>query len=84
MVTTKDFIESAKCELTMSVGDTTKISWTGNGQGRFMAALTLIETLAKHYGISFDDLIMYLCQAHEEIDSAEVADEEEGEEDGQK
>ena len=75
MVTTKDFIESAKCELSMSVGETTKIRWTGNGPGRLMAVLTLIEALAKHYGISFDDLIMYLCQAHEEIEQAEVADE---------
>lgn len=50
MVTTKDFIESAKCELSMSVGETTKISWTGNGSGRFMAVLTLIETLAKMHG----------------------------------
>ncbi len=84
MVTTKDFIESAKCELSMSVGETTKIKWTGNGSGRFMAVLTLIETLAKKYEISFDDLIAYLCQAHEEIEQAEVADEEEGETDGQK
>jgi len=83
MVTTKDFIESAKCELSMSVGETTKISWTGNGQGRFMAVLTLIETLAKMHGVSFDTLIVYLCQAHEEIEQAEVVDEEEGEADGQ-
>lgn len=82
MVTTKDFIESAKCELIMSVGETTKISWTGNGQGRFMAVLTLIETLAKMHGVSFDTLIVYLCQAHEEIEQAEVADEKEGEADG--
>jgi hypothetical protein len=79
MVTTKDFIESAKCELIMSVGETTKIKWTGNGPGRLIAVLTLIETLAKHYNISFDDLIVYLCQAHEEIEQAEVVDGEEGE-----
>jgi hypothetical protein len=45
-----------------------------------MAVLTLIETLAKMHGVSFDTLIAYLCQAHEEIEQAEVADEEEGEE----
>ena len=74
MVTTKDFIESAKCELSMSVGETTKISWTGNGPGRLMAVLALIEALAKKYDVSFDTLIVYLCQAHEEIEQEEVAD----------
>ena len=74
MVITKDFIESAKCELSMSVGETIKINWTGNGPGRLMAVLTLIEALAKKYEISFDDLIVYLCQAHEEIEQEEVAD----------
>lgn len=74
MVTTKDFIESAKCELAMSVGDTTKIKWDGNGPGRFMAVLTLIETLAKIQGCDFGTLIACLYQAHEEIEQAEVTD----------
>ena len=48
---TEEFIESAVCELHMTVGEETKIKWDGNGPGRFMAVLTLVETLAKCRGL---------------------------------
>ena len=48
---TEEFIESAVCELHMNVGEETKIKWDGNGPGRFMAVLTLVETLAKCRGL---------------------------------
>jgi len=44
----EEFIKNAVCELHMTVGETTKIKWDGNGPGRFMAVLTLVETLAKN------------------------------------
>ena len=71
---TEEFIENAVCELHMTVGEETKIKWTGNGQGRFMAVLTLIETLAKIQGVDFGTLIACLYQAHEAIEQEEVAD----------
>ena len=71
---TKEFIENAECELHMTVGEDTKIKWDGNGPGRFMAVLTLIETLAKIQGVDFGTLIACLYQAHEAIEQEEVAD----------
>ncbi|MBQ2467662.1 MAG: hypothetical protein II506_07840 [Lachnospiraceae bacterium] len=70
----EEFIENAVCELHMTVGEDTKIKWDGNGPGRFMAVLTLVETLAKMQGVSFETLIAYLYQAHEAIEQEEVAD----------
>lgn len=70
--TTEEFINDAKCELHMTVGDVTKIEWTGNGTGRFMAVLSLVETLANMTGTSFEEIILALCQAHNDIEQAEV------------
>lgn len=69
---TEEFIKNAVCELHMTVGEETKIKWNGNGPGRFMAVLTLIETLAKMHEVSFEVLITYLCQAHEAIEQEEA------------
>lgn len=68
----EEFIEKSVCELHMTVGDEIKIKWDGNGHGRFMAVLTLIETLAKMQGVSFEQLIMALCKIHEAIEQREV------------
>lgn len=68
----QEYINAAKCELHMSVGETTKIKWDGNGYGRFMAVLTLIETLAKMQGVSFEQVIIALCNIHEAIEQREV------------
>ena len=73
---TEEFIENAVCELHMTVGESTKINWYGNASGRFMAVLTLIETLAKKQGVSFETLIAYLYQAHEAIEQEEVNNEQ--------
>ena len=75
----EEFIENAVCELHMTVGEETKIKWDGNGPGRLIAVLTLVEALAKMQGVSFETLIAYLYQAHEAIEQEEV----EGEQNGQ-
>ena len=81
MVRTEEFIKNAVCELHMTVGEEIKIKWDGNGPGRFMAALTLIETLAKRQEVSFETLIAYLYQLHEAIEQ-EIEQEEEEQNEG--